>query len=486
MHVCVIGTGASGWISAYLIKDNPNVDKVTIIGSPNIPSIGVGESTTGAFPEFLHVLNRSGYDMFKFLVDIDAAVKYGVYYKDWSNKDFLHCFISEDHDIQQDYLMGGLGKNENENHYMMPLYDEIVNNNLFNFDHRAQKYTFHFDAGKFISALKNFSKNVKTLTHIKDTVIGCNKHANDDETIESIVLQERGEFKADYYINCIGQRSFNENIFGETYHDYSNILLTDTALFYPLEYTNKKEQFHPYTVAKAMNNGWRWITPTWSRIGTGYAFSNKYTSIENAKEEFCNDIGIKEAEPFTVNFEPKRVNKVYKHNYCTIGMAAGFLEPLDAPGLAMTVSFINVLSDIFDNNNTFSVKNANNFAESNYNLWAAFILHQYKTSTRNDTEFWIDHRNIQWDYYDGVMEYLYGNINSDNAVKTYEPTTFYYTAAGKGHRWKLSRCSIKDRILGRNVPKKQAITREQLPKHLREYSFNHLDFFDHLHRIYND
>ena len=484
MRICIIGTGAAGWMTAHLLREREDIDHVTIIGSPHIPTIGVGESTTATFPRFLHTLNRSGYDMFKLLVDIDAAAKYGVYYEGWSEESFLHAFVGGKHNNDGGYLLGNLSKKENVNHYMIPLYDEIINKNSFNFDSRAQNYSFHFDANKFISSIENFSKNLKDITHIKDTVTGCNKNKHNKEKIESLILENSGEFKADYYINCVGQTSFNENIFGESYHDYSDVLLTDTAIFCPLLYKDKRREFHPYTIARAMKYGWRWITPTWSRIGTGYAFSSKYISIEEAKKELCNDIGDDTIELFVTSFQPKRVNKVFKDNYCTIGMAAGFLEPLDAPGLTLSIHLVDFLNYLFEGSITNEY--ANTLAKEDFDRWASFILHQYKTSTRSDTQFWRDHRNVKFDCYDKITEYLFENYNNNSyeGIEV-EPWMFYHTSAGKGHRWKVKGYSFKDKILRKNKPKKQSITKEELPKELKEYMFNHFYFFNEIHKKYD-
>jgi hypothetical protein len=93
MHLCIVGDGAAGWIAYHTLKKNPIVKKITVIGSPTIPKLGVGESTTLPFFRFLkNKLSLGEEDREKFLIDIDAAFKYGVNYEGWSNKNFLHNF----------------------------------------------------------------------------------------------------------------------------------------------------------------------------------------------------------------------------------------------------------------------------------------------------------------------------------------------------------------------------------------------------------
>jgi len=466
MHVCIIGTGAAGWMTAFSLKNLNEISKITIIGSPSIPTIGVGESTTNQFYDFVNDLfpddDRAFY---KFLVDIDAAVKYGVFYKNWSHKDFLHAFVGSHFNNLNGYILGNLPESCNENHYMMPMYDEIINENAFNLAQGIQNYTFQFDANKFIAAMEKLADKEEKIYHIKDTVIDS-EFENDELSIKSLYLEENGTITADYYVSCIGQTAFNQKIMNDEYDDYSDILLTDKALFYPLPYTDKRKEFHPYTTAKTMKYGWRWITPTWSRIGTGYAFSSKYISVDQAIDEFTDDIGDKTIEPFTTDFFPRRIKKVFKENYCSIGMAAGFLEPLDAPGLAMTNSSIGILKDVI--HQKINIKNANLVARNKFDGWTSFILHQYKTSERNDTQFWVDQKNVSFYRYDEIMDEL---KDPSTRAKQYEKAMFYHTSAGKGHRWET--------LIKEPPPQKKSLDKNR--EEVIEYMDNHFDFFNRIH-----
>jgi len=468
MHVCIIGTGASGWITAFSLKDLDIIEKITIIGSPSIPTIGVGESTTNQFYDFVSKLfPDDDYGFYKFLLDIDAAVKYGVFYKNWSHKDFLHAFVGSKENNLNGYLLGNLPESCNENHYMMPMYDEIKNNNAFVLNQDIQNYSFQFDANKFIATMEKLVDKEEKIHHVKDTVIDS-EFENDELSIKSLYLEERGTITADYYVSCIGQTAFNQKIMNDDYDDYSDILLTDKALFYPLPYTDKREEFHPYTTAKTMKYGWRWITPTWSRIGTGYAFSSKYISVDQAIDEFTDDIGDKTIEPFMTDFFPRHIKKVFKENYCSIGMSAGFLEPLDAPGLSMTDDSIRILKDIF--NKKLSINESNFISRDIFNTWASFILHQYKTSERNDTQFWIDHKNISFKHYDKIMNHLKNPfIDISPRVERY---MFHHTSAGKGHRW--------DTMIKYPCAQKHILDKNQ--EGISNYMENHFDFFNRIHR----
>ncbi len=473
MHICIVGTGASGWVTAHWLAKLWFIKKITIVGSSAIPAIGVGESTTRPFQRMIQNLLNTKEEYNKFLVDIDAAIKYGVSYEGWGKHTYLNAFLGEKN--LNGYMLGQKLINEPANPYLMPLHEEIYNNNISPYI-GTQGYSFHFDANKFIAAMQKLSYKNPKINHIDDTVIDS---VYIEDKVSKIVLEKLGTIEADFFISCIGQAAFNMKVFKEEYHSYSNELLTDKALFYPLKYTDKRKQFHPYTVAKTMKNGWRWITPTWSRIGTGYVFSSNHISVDEATNELLTDIGDMSLTPHLVDFYPRKVKKTFKINSCTLGMAAGFLEPLDAPGLAILIWSIDKLIPLLiDINNKSPVENKinklNSQTSEHYDWWVSFILHQYKTCHRSDSQFWIDHKNVKFDHYDKIIENLNNvkkinnrlNFNSVHPEITMgEFFMFYNTTSGKDIQWPV----IENFQLEKKYPDNRTVLK------------NHFDFFEDIH-----
>lgn len=492
-HICIIGDGAAGWIAYHSLKNHSSVSKITVIGSPSIPKIGVGESTTLTFFEWLHNdVGLSNKEIKKFLFDIDAAVKYGVNYQGWSPRPFLHHLnVNEDDLTKKRYILGIRPDNISHNDAVVPLVDHIYQNKVYlssdhlELDKTIQAHSYHFDAGKFIQAAHNLAKNDIQLNYISDTVIGSQY---DNDRIEKIKLESGAEIVADYYISCIGQTSFNQKVFNEEYISYSDYLLTSKALFCPLEYTDPVNQFHPYTAAKTMPHGWRWITPTRSRIGTGYVFSENHITVDQAVDEFRKDAGMPNLEPFLVDFWPRRVKEVFKPNMCTLGMASGFQEPLDAPGLSMTFSSLHLLKQQLNNYDSstqkFLLKMMNRRTESTFDFWCVFILHQYKTCHRNDTDFWKDHKNVEFEYYNRYINEIFNkpvfSIGKEDPVLirdskisniTFggEPWMIYNTSSGKDIKWELN--SPNDWVWRFHQSKKPDINLKRVVTH-REYIDN--------------
>lgn len=413
MNICIIGAGASGWIVCTMLKKLNFIKKITVIGSSKIPTIGVGESTTLNFSSSV----LEDLDLKKFVQETDATAKYGVYYKNWSKKDYIHYFTSEIEEQWENIL--SLGNKDPETH----IHDLRVNKlwkfiqeNQVSLDNKVHEHSWHFDAGKFISFLKKINLEDDKVSFIDDTIVGC-KFISDE--IEYIVGESNQKYTSDYFVNCCGDTELNENIFKEEYISLSKYLLTNKAIAYPLQYENKRHQFHPYTVAKTMNCGWRWITPTQSRIGTGYVFSDNHISVDEATNELIKDIGDPTVTPFKVDFNPKYNKKTFKTNSCTIGMSNGFLEPLDAPGLSLSIDGVKILKSLLDLKNKNSDKYPSILDKSNSNFiyfqkfWISFILHQYKTCWRNDTQFWVDHKNVDCDFYEEVLDIFFKRFSFD-------------------------------------------------------------------------
>lgn len=436
MHVCIFGTGVAGWMVAHSLKNLEKVTKITIIGSDKIPTIGVGESTTLSFYDWvISDLGIEKKNFFNFINNINATIKYGVSYEGWSSEKFLHGFwMQTDFAIKNQYLLANKPVLDNVNIYNSFIASYAYKNKI-SLNVEDHPLSLQFEANSLIQELQFLATKENKITHKIGTLKSIEYEKDNNEKIKKTILDNDEEIYADYYVNSIGSTSFNQKIFKEEYEWYDNILLTNKAIFAPIEYKNKKEEIHPYTIAKAMKYGWRWITPTWNRIGTGYVFSDRYCSIDEAKKELAKDIG-KDLDFQVVDFTPRKVKKTFKENYCTIGMAAGFLEPLDAPGLTITILTIHKLKEVLQVVNNINYKNilddSNNWFNFLFNFWASFIFLQYKTSQRNDTEFWKDFKKVQFDSFENFYKELPNDTRSN-----WERTMFFSTMAGKNINWTI-------------------------------------------------
>lgn len=461
MKICVIGTGAAGWIACNYLKKQAGVDQVTVIGSSSIPTIGVGESATGRFDDFLECIDSTAEE---FIRESDAAVKYGVYYTGWSPRDFFHSLKSQRpyQRMGTNYNVYGrlLGKKPKDV-WLHDLIDgeswDMIKRNHVSIDaynlrgrmrhrHDGTAYpvdeytnTWQFEANKFIAYMRRLAHKDPKVQEIDSRVVDAEYQG---DRITAVVLEDGTRISADYFVISTGETDFNERVFRAEYTSLSHILLTDRALFYPLPYKDKANEIHPYTCAQAMKYGWRWITPTYSRIGTGYAFSSRHVSDEDAIKEFVEDIGDPSIEPFVVDFKPRKIDRPFRSNHAFVGMASGFVEPLDAPGLDMAFNSVTQIGEYLTwtpREQQERLESVNQHAQHHHQWWSSFILCQYKTSHRNDTDFWRDQKAVECPWYEEIMS----SISDISKVFRSTQMMFYSTIAGKDLQWDIGD-DIKD------------------------------------------
>lgn len=245
MHICVIGDGVAGLMSANFFASKDYINKITLIGSPKIPTIGVGESTTLNF-ETLH--NFFDEDLNSFIKESDACVKLGVLYSNWSKKEFLHHFkmpsLYKKYDITAVEYSNYLG-NKNSDTYIHDLIgNKLVKdakNNLIPESNYFYGRSWHFDAGKYISYLKKLSKNNKKIELLDDTVVQC--EFGGEGIIESVKLESNKEIKSDYFIICTGHNEKTSKIFNIKYKSLTDVLLTNKDYFFQRNIKIREKNF---------------------------------------------------------------------------------------------------------------------------------------------------------------------------------------------------------------------------------------------------
>ena len=328
--IVIVGGGSAGWMSAAaLIRAYPNKD-ITVIESPNVPTVGVGESTLGQFRHFCHFLQIDNKD---FMASCDASFKMSIQFTDFYEKDsgsFHYPFGQVVHNPKEWW--------ENSNLLSTNKYAEDINPVALvaesgKFD-RSTSYAFHFDAVKFGQYLrKTYCNAVK---HVTAEVIGCKKGENG---IEYLKLDNGDIVEADLFIDCSGFKSL---LLGEYMEEpfipYDHLIPNDTAWATQVSYTDKEKQLVAYTECTAIDNGWVWNIPLWDRIGTGYVYSSKHVSDEDAKQEFIIHLQSKgfdtsECVFKRISMRIGRHKRTFVKNVVAIGLSAGFIEPLESNGL---------------------------------------------------------------------------------------------------------------------------------------------------------
>lgn len=435
--IVILGGGSAGWMTAAtLIKAYPEKD-ITLIESPDVPIIGVGESTQGQFRRWTRFI---GLDEKDFIPYADATYKLSIQFTDFYKKDYGSY-----------HYPFGLPHLEDENDLVFPTWyamrsfipelrpesfveltfpgQKLWEKNRFyenedgalgNFD-MDSAVAYHFDATKFSLWLRDrycLPRGVKYLqAHVQEIPVN-------DEGVEYLLLKNGEKVYADMFIDCTGFRSL---ILGEALQEpfipYGDILPNNSAWACQIPYKDKEKELQLFTNCTAIENGWCWNIPLWSRIGTGYNYSDNYVSDEQALEEFknylCSDKMIiprtrEEIETYKFRNLKTRIGRhrrLFVKNVVGIGLSAGFIEPLESNGLFSVHEFLFFLIKIMARGeiSEFDRMWYNNEAGDMFDGFAKFVAMHYSMSLRDDTPYWKDTLNRQYserlggDYTDNTM-----------------------------------------------------------------------------------
>ena len=403
--ICIVGGGSSGWMTAAALSVClPHLD-VTLVESKRIGNLGVGESTLGHINRFLDILKMNDEDWMK---ECDATYKVSIQFDDFYKKGTTYQYPFGDMDMVdwEWHLMNAIDEENmppetysryvNQTTYLAE-YNKLerdAENKLAGFDYKYHT-AYHMDADKFGQWLKN--NKCQSVKHIKDDIVDCEY---DSEGGISKLIGEDGEYVADLYIDCTGFKSLLlEGFMGQEFMSYNDKLLNDSAIAARIPYRDKEEQMRNTTRCTAIENGWVWNIPLWSRIGTGYAYSSKFVDDDTAKQEFYRHLRSngfidegEEPETFKINIRHGKRKKAWEKNVIGIGLAYGFLEPLESTGLLTTHENILVLVDFLEKSNcnlrSFERQAFNRHVDYDIDGWMEFVFLHYNVSSREDTPYW--------------------------------------------------------------------------------------------------
>ena len=430
--IVIVGGGSAGWMSAAaMIKAFPEKE-IVVIESPDYPIIGVGESTLGFITSWTDWI---GIDEKDFMPATDAVYKMSIKFTDFYKKDsgsFHYPFGAPNlagttNGLNDWYVKKSLNPNLDVSDYAETFFPALTlakqNKISFNESGLLNNFKFkrdvayHFDATKFGLWLKNNYCLPKGVILIQDTVIDFKVN---ESGIENLILKNGDTITADLFIDCTGFKSLLlEQALGEEFDDFSDVLPNNSAWATRIPYTDIEKEMEPFTNCTAIENGWVWNIPSWERIGTGYVFSDKYVSPENALQEFKNylksdkmkipnpDRDVESFDYKLINFRVGIHKRTFVKNVVAIGFAAGFIEPLESNGLFTVHEFLDKLVKVLKK------ETINQFDKDAYNLitrrlylsFKDFVAMHYALSNRDDTQYWKDvtSRNFMPDIQDTEM-----------------------------------------------------------------------------------
>ena len=406
-NILIVGGGSAGWMTAsYLSKAFGNKVNISLVESPEIPKIGVGEATIPnlqkVFFDFLGLKEE------EWMPECNASFKAAIKFVNWNdpndkNDYFYHMFgqVKNIDDIPLTHYWNYFREN---NLTQLPMaydcYDKarLLDKNLSpkTLTHeKVMSHAWHFDAhlvAKFLKKL-SISWGVK---HIEDEVI--NVSLNENGYVKSVTTNKNGEIEADLFIDCSGFKGLIINqALKEPCIGMSDQLFCNSAVAASIKHDDEENGIEPYTSAIAMKNGWTWKIPMLGRFGSGYVYSDEFSTREQATDEFLKLWNVKE-DSISLNhikFRTGRNKRAWVKNCVAIGLSSCFLEPLESTGLYFIYAAIYQLVKHFPKKEIDEklVKAFNENIEKMFDDSRDFVQTHYFTTSRTDTAFWKANKN---------------------------------------------------------------------------------------------
>lgn len=391
----IVGGGSAGWMTASaLIKSFPDKE-IILIESPNVPTIGVGESTTQYMRQWIDFLGLKDEE---WMPACDATYKFGLKFVNFAEGDFYYPFgYRNEHSCAlSEYLVySNQHKVENAD-FGRVFFDQqaAMEQNRIPHHYIKNDSGFHFDAIKFAGYLRDNFAKTKGVKHIQSEVVDI-KH--NDQGIVSLILSNNEEISGDLYFDCTGFKGLLiDGVLKTPWIDFSSKLFNNRTWAARVPYQDKGSQLRPYTTCTALKYGWVWEVPTWTRIGTGYNYCDKFVSPEDALQEFKEYLGnISDEAQFRDLKWPTGVREsVWNKNVIAIGLSGGFIEPLESGGLYSVHEFLNAFLDVAEGHERWTgiARDSFNYkCKDIFIQFADFVEMHYTMSRRCDTAYWQEY-----------------------------------------------------------------------------------------------
>lgn len=403
--IVIVGGGTSGWLAAAMLCHyfKRQVCAIQLIESEEVGTIAVGESTV---PPFVGLIRRLGIDEADFIRATEATYKLGIQFVGWHQRDkkYFHPFgvIGRpigSHDFYQCWLKARAHGDRSALLDFSPCQVMAENGRFFppaearDTPIGGANYALHVDAALVARYLRGYAES-RGLERIEGKVTGV-KQA-DNGFIEGVRLADGREMQGDFFIDCTG---FKGLLIGQALGvgsvDWSNYLPCDRAI---VAKTAGQRPLLPLTRATAQPAGWSWQIPLQHRMGQGYVYSSQFCSDAAAKSTFMRSLGGTALDdPRVIPFTAGHRREIWKHNCLSIGLASGFVEPLEATSIHLIARGLDFFLRYFPDRDCDPalIREYNRRMTTDYEEIRDFIVLHYSATARDDSPFWQWCKNIR-------------------------------------------------------------------------------------------
>ena len=445
-NVVIVGGGTAGWMAAAalsrLIADGDT--RITLVESDEIGIVGVGEATIPPIRQFNELL---GLDEREFLKATQGSYKLGIEFADWRRPGhrYIHPFGPFGADMNavkfhQYWLkLRGLGRAADFAEYN--LCAVAAYQNRFGGiapQHRSPvtqlHWAYHFDASLYARFLRRYSE-ARGVKRQEGKIVKVHQRS-EDGFIESVELESGARIEGELFIDCSGFRGLLiEQTLKAGYEDWTHWLPADRAVAVPCAHGNGP--FTPYTRSTAREAGWQWRIPLQHRIGNGYVYSSQFISDDEAASTLMANLdGEALADPRALRFVTGRRRQAWVKNVVALGLASGFLEPLESTSIHLIQSGIARLMTLFPSRafEQADIDRYNKMIAREFEQVRDFIILHYHLTERDDAPLWDYCRSM--DVPDSLKEKYavfesHGRIFRDND-ELFQDTSWFAVMIGQG------------------------------------------------------
>jgi tryptophan 7-halogenase len=397
--IVIAGGGTAGWMAAAALSRalRPELTRITLVESDEIGTVGVGEATIPVIQTFNQIL---GIDELEFVRETQGTFKLGIEFVDWLRigERYLHPFGRYGDDFgmtpfHQQWLRARAFGHD------IALADYSLNTVAAygrRFDRPGQgsppvfstySYAYHFDASLYGRYLRRYAE-ARGVERVEGRIVDVGLRG-EDGFIERLTLADGRQLDGDLFIDCTGFRAL---LIGQSlgfgYEDWSRWLPCDRALAVP---TRRIEDPLPYTRSTARSAGWQWRIPLQHRTGNGYVYSSRFLSDDEAKATLLANLdGDPLDDPRPLRFTAGRRSQGWARNCIALGLASGFLEPLESTSIHLIQTGIAKLLTLFPDLafDPVVVDEYNRQVREEIDSIRDFLILHYHATERDDSDFW--------------------------------------------------------------------------------------------------
>jgi tryptophan 7-halogenase len=400
LNFVIAGGGTAGWIAAAtLARFLGDCASITLVESDEIGTVGVGEAT---IPQIHNLLIGLGIDQAEFLKATNATFKLGIEFVNWRNvgHSYIHSFGRVGRGVglipfRQLWLRGrGLGSAGDYGDYSYNVAAARENRFAFGSGQSASggdlAYAYHFDATLVAQMLRGYATE-RGVTRIEGRIDRVERDAENGD-IRVLHLSENRVVAGDLFIDCTGFRGLLlGDALGVPFVDWSHWLPCDSALALP---TESGPNLRPYTQSIAHRAGWQWRIPLQHRTGNGHVYCSSFMSHDEAASVLLANVeGKPLADPRPIRFTTGHRREHWSHNCLALGLAAGFMEPLESTSIHLVQSGISrMLSLLTPGESDFATARTafNRLSKVEWQQVRDFLILHYVLNERHGDPFW-DH-----------------------------------------------------------------------------------------------